>query len=138
MDNGETISKTKTELRREKILNGNLWKVIFSLTLPLFIFAIFNYVGDLFEMIIANQIGTSEFASVVVIDQIRQAIAAFGTGIAAAGIVVVGKHYGAGQDEKARQSAANAIILAFVVSLVTLGIMLLSGRHLMALLKTPQ
>ena len=48
--------KTKTELRREKILNGNLWKVIFSLTLPLFIFAIFNYVGDLFEMIIANKL----------------------------------------------------------------------------------
>ena len=84
METTKVIKETRSEKRRRFILNGNLWKVMLGLTVPLAIFTIFNYAGDLFEMYIASFIGTKEFSSVIFIDQIRQTISAFGTGIAAA------------------------------------------------------
>lgn len=137
METTKVIKETRSEKRRRFILNGNLWKVMLGLTVPLAIFTIFNYAGDLFEMYIASFIGTKEFSSVIFIDQIRQTISAFGTGIAAAGIVLVGRHYGAGRHKEARQSAGNAFVLTLIVSITALLVMLVFGKFLLTALNAP-
>ena len=88
--------------------------IIFSLTLPFSYLYIFNYVGDYLKWSLTNW--NKQFASVVVIDQIRQAIATFYLGIAAANYYCCWSTMVL--DKMKNWKAANAI-LAFVVSLVT-------------------
>lgn len=128
----------KSIKRRDFILNGNLWKVMLSLSAPLAMFAIFNYIGDIFDILIATNIGTSQIASVIFIDQIRGSIAAFGSGIAAAGIVIVGRHYGANELEEAKTTASTSFVLTIIVAVSLMIVFILLGKPIMMLLNAPK
>lgn len=123
--------------RRDFIVNGNLWKVILTLSAPLAAFAIFNYIGDIFDIYFASKIGTSEIASVIFIDQIRASISAFGTGIAAAGIVIVGRYYGANEMEEAKKNVSTAFTLTILVAISLMIIFIILGKPLLILLNAP-
>ena len=128
----------KSLKRRDFILTGNLWKVIVTLSAPLAMFAIFNYIGDIFDILIATKIGTKEIASLIFIDQIRQSISAFGTGIAAAGIVIVGRHYGANELEEAKKKASTSFVLTFMVAVGLMVVFIILGKPIMMLLNAPK
>ena len=128
----------KSIKRRAFILNGNLWKVMLTLSAPLAMFAIFNYIGDIFDILIATKIGTSQIASLIFIDQIRASISAFGTGIAAAGIVIVGRHYGANELDEAKKKASTSFILTILVAVGLMVIFLALGKPIMMLLNAPK
>lgn len=109
-----------------------------SLSAPLAMFAIFNYIGDIFDILIATNIGTSQIASLVFIDQIRGSIAAFGTGIAAAGIVLVGRHYGANELDEAKKTASTSFILTIIVAVSLMILFILLGKPIMLVLNAPK
>ncbi len=128
----------KESNRRNYILNGTLWKVILSISAPLALYGMFNYLYGFFDLLMVSHIGGNEVASVVFIDEIKQAIMAFGGGIAAGGTVIVARHYGAGRIEEARRNAGSSFSLALLVSSVIVLITLAFGRPLLALLNAPQ
>jgi len=128
----------KEEKRRNLILNGNLWKVIITLSAPLAVYGLFNYLYGFFDLIMVSHIGGNEVASVVFIDEIKSAIMAFGGGIAAGGTVIVARHYGAGEIEKARRNAGQSFSLALMVSSVVVVVTLLFGHTILRLLNAPQ
>lgn len=135
MDKNLTPRETK---RRNFILNGNLWKVVLLITTPLAIYGLFNYLYGFFDLVIVSYIGGNEVASVVFIDEIKQAIIAFGAGIATAGTVIVARHYGAGRIQEARTNANTAFVLAGIISLVLVVITLLFGEIILRLLNAPE
>ena len=127
----------KEKKRRDYILNGNLWKVVFYISAPLAIYGLFNYLYGFFDLIMVSYIGGNEVASVVFIDEIKNAIMAFGGGIAAAGTVIVARHYGAGNIEEARKNALASLALALSVSFVIVFLTLLFGKGILKLLNAP-
>jgi putative MATE family efflux protein len=128
----------KEKKRRDYILNGNLWKVILTISAPLAIYGLFNYLYGFFDLIMVSHIGGNEVASVVFIDEIKSAIMAFGGGIAAAGTVIVARHYGSGNIEEARRNAGSSLTLAFFVSAMVVIITLMFGRPILELLNAPE
>ena len=128
----------KEEKRRHYILKGNIWQVVITLSVPLAIYGLFNYLYGFFDLIMVSHIGGNVVASVVFIDEIKNAIMAFGGGIAAGGTVIVARHYGAGDIEKARRNAGQSFSLAFMVSSIVVIITLLFGRTILAMLNAPQ
>lgn len=129
---------SREQSRRAFILNGPLSRVILSLTLPLAVYALFNYLYGFFDMIMVSYIGKAELASVVFIDEIKNAVTAFGGGIAAAGTVIVAKEYGAGNIPEARRNASVSFLLAFLVSSLVVFLTLLSGRAGLRFLNAPE
>ncbi|MDO9629537.1 MAG: MATE family efflux transporter [Acholeplasmataceae bacterium] len=128
----------KEHQRRNYILSGDLWKVILSISAPLALYGLFNYLYGFFDLIMVSYIGGNEVASVVFIDEIKQAIMAFGGGIAAGGTVIVARHYGAGKIEEARRNAGASFSLALLVSSIIVIFTLIFGRPLLHLLNAPQ
>ncbi|NLK12785.1 MAG: hypothetical protein GX312_04240 [Candidatus Phytoplasma sp.] len=106
----------KDSKRRTAILEGNLWKTIMILAVPLAIYNLFNYLYTFIDMILVANIGSSQVNVVVFIDQIKSAISAFGVAIASAGTVVVARYYGAGDIEEARKNAGSTFILSLLIS----------------------
>lgn len=128
----------KEEARRHYILSGPLWKVIGVMSAPLAIYGLFNYLYGFFDLLMVSHIGGNEVASVVFIDEIKNAVMAFGGGIAAAGAVLVARHYGAGEIDEARKHAGTSFGLAFLTSSCVVIMMLILGKPLLRLLQAPQ
>ena len=130
------LSQRESE-RRSKILGGNLWKVIPLLTLPLAVYALFNYLYGFFDLIVVSFIGKNEVASIVFIDEIKNAIAAFGVGIAAGGTVLVARSYGAGNYDDARRNASASFAIAILVAVIVVLVVLAFGEGILRLLNAP-
>ncbi|MDD4184731.1 MAG: MATE family efflux transporter [Candidatus Izemoplasmatales bacterium] len=130
------LSQRESE-RRNKILGGNLWKVIPLLTLPLAVYALFNYLYGFFDLIVVSFIGKNEVASIVFIDEIKNAIAAFGVGIAAGGTVLVARSYGAGNFDDARRNASASFAIAILVAVIVVLVVLAFGEGILRLLNAP-
>jgi putative MATE family efflux protein len=132
-----TLSK-KENKRRNYILQGPLWKVIITISAPLAIYGLFNYLYGFFDLLMVSHIGGNEVASVVFIDEIKNAMMAFGAGIAAGGTVLVARHYGAGDIDEARRHAGSSFLLALTVASIVSIIMLVFGKVILRLLKAPE
>ncbi len=133
----DRVLSPKEAKRRDYILNGSLWKVVLSITAPLAVYALFNYLYGFFDLILVSFIGADEVASVVFIDEIKLAISAIGGGIAAGGTVYVARHYGAGDFEGARKHAGSSLALAIGISSIVALITILFGKPLLGLLNAP-
>lgn len=127
----ETLT-LKESGRRNKILYGSLWKTILVLSFPLAIYEVFNYLYAFIDLWLVSGLDTSFVTSVIFIDEIRLALTAFGGSIAAAGSVIVARHYAADKLKEAKKSAGNALILAVVVSFSMVLIMTLFGRFILS------
>lgn len=113
---------TKREDMRERILNGNLWKIIATLSVPLAVFSVFNFIYGFIDIILAAQISGYHTASLLFVDEIRNAVNAFGTALAAAGCVVVARLYGAKENEEARKNAAATFLVTIIISLIVVAV----------------
>ncbi len=134
----ELLLTEKQSKRRQHILQGNLWKVVLWLSMPLAIYGLFNYLYGFFDLVLVSTIGSNEVASVVFIDEIKSAILAFGGGIAVGGTVIVARFYGAGDISLARKHANAAFMLAFLVSLIVVLVTLFFGKYILGLLNAPE
>ncbi len=133
----EKVLSHKEQKRRNYILNGNLWQVVLTISTPLAIYGLFNYLYGFFDLIMVSHISDHAVASVVFIDEIKNAMMAFGGGIAAGGAVIVARYYGAGEIENARKHAGASFSLALTVSTVIVIMTLLFGKTLLRLLNAP-
>lgn len=104
--------------RREMILKGDLMKTILIICLPLALYQFFNSCYTLLDQVICAQISTTAQNAVSSISQIKNAISAFGAGLAAGGGVLVSRFYGAGEVKRARYASSNLFFLSILVSAI--------------------
>lgn len=129
---------TKEEKTRQFILNESLYKVVLRISLPLILYGLFNYLYSFFDIILSSYIGGNEVASVVFIEEIKNAIVAFGASIAAGGTVIVARHFGSGNIQEARRSAGNAFVFTVLISVVLVSVTLFFGKDILLLLNAPE
>lgn len=128
----------KEKKRRTFILEGSIWKVMIQLTLPLAVYGLFNYLYGFFDLLMVAYIGDNEVASVVFIDEIKQAMTAFGAGIAAGGSVIVARFYGENNIVEARKHANASFMIAVLFSFVAVCLSVIFGKQLLHILNASQ
>ena len=106
--------------RREYLLEGNMWKVVLSISLPMVFYNLCNYFYGIYDMMLVQSAGIGDAADIVVLDQIKNMISTIGGALATGGGIMVARRYGARQLEEARKYANTLFSLAMVVALVTL------------------
>lgn len=106
--------------RREYLLEGNMWKVVLSISLPMVFYNLCNYFYGIYDMMLVQSAGIGDAADIVVLDQIKNMISTIGGALATGGGIMVARRYGAKQLEEAKRVANTLFTLAMVVSLVTL------------------
>lgn len=108
--------------RRDFILNGNLWKVVALLALPLFFYSIFNYVYSIIDTIMCSGIGKEAVNAVAPLNQVTNMISALGGGLSAGGSILIAREIGRGNYPKAKRLASTVFTLAFLFSILTVAI----------------
>ena len=133
----EASLREKQIKRREYILNGNLWKVVISVVLPLALYNLCNFLYGIYDMMIVQSANIGDAADIVVLDQIKNMISTIGASIASAGGIIVAKKFGEGKIEECRKSSNTVFTLGIVISIITL-LFIPLGVPFLQLFKTDQ
>ena len=81
--------------RREYLLEGNMWKVVLSISLPMVFYNLCNYFYGIYDMMLVQSAGIGDAADIVVLDQIKNMISTIGGALATGGGIMVARRYGA-------------------------------------------
>ncbi len=124
--------------RRDFILNGEMMRVILTISTPIAIYNAFNYAYGFLDAMMVSHIGAAQVSSVMYLDQITTAISSIGAGLAAGGSIIIARHYGANNLEGARTSASTLIFISVFIALITIGGIAGFESRLLEMMRTPQ
>ncbi|MDH8678957.1 MATE family efflux transporter [Fusibacter bizertensis] len=104
--------------KRELILNGNMRKVILTLSLPIMLNNFIRTIYNLTDTFFVSKIPGNAVAGVQFIWPLIFLITSFGIGMTVATSSIIAQYIGAQMQEKARKTAGQSISFLFVLSLV--------------------
>ena len=104
--------------KKQMILSGNIYKVLFSLSLPIMINNLIQTMYNLVDGIWVSKISSVHFAATAFVFPINFLFISLGIGIFVAGTSILSQFIGANQEEKARQYTGQIIALSIISSLV--------------------
>lgn len=133
----ETTKELRTLKKREKILNGNLWKTILVIGLPILFYNLCNYLYGIYDMMVVQISNIGDAADIVVLDQIKIMISTVADALAVGGGILVAKKYGERRNEDAKYCANTLYTLSLIVACITL-IFIPLGIPFLKLLQTDQ
>lgn len=116
-----------TKYNQEEILNGNLVKAIFSLTIPVIINSFLQTMYNLTDTFWLGKLGTNELAAINLVTPMQNIVLNFGAGITVAGSVLISQYIGARKDDDARSMANQIFACAMIFSFVCAGILCLAA-----------
>lgn len=120
MDDKKTKLTEKDKKFREFALNGNLWKVIFYVCIPLSAFQLFNHMFNILDTMMASHVSAIAVSAVAYLSQIQSMIAAIGTGLAVGSSLKISEAYGAGDYKLVKNRLSTLITICAVLSLIVL------------------
>ena len=112
------IALLKERIKREEILYGNLVRTILMVCLPIAVYVFFNSFYNLVDSVMCASISASSVSDVAILAQIKNAINAFGAGLAGGGAVLVSRYYGAGKLKEAKNTAGNMLMISVIMSIL--------------------
>lgn len=110
--------------RRQFILTGNLWKVVFVIALPLFFYSLFNYAYSIIDTIMCSGLSKQALNAVAPLNQANNMISAIGGGLGAGGSILIAREIGKGDFKKAQKLSSTIFTYTFIIALITLAIVL--------------
>lgn len=117
--------------RRNFILNGNLFKVIFVIGAPLFFYSIFSYIYSIIDTIMCSGISKDAVNAVGALSQATNMISALGGGLAAGGSILISRQIGRKDYERAKKLATTIFTYTLLIGIITCLIIIpLSGTLL--------
>ncbi|GAB6086649.1 MATE family efflux transporter [Alkaliphilus crotonatoxidans] len=132
------ILNSKDRSRREFVLEGNMWRVVWLISLPLAIYNGFNHLFSFLDTMMASHLGTEVVSAVAYLAQIKTMIAAIGAGLAVGGGIIVARYYGAGKIDIAKKYVNTVFFLALIIGALILLIMVPMARPILRLANTPE
>lgn len=110
------------KVRRKMILTASIVPTILAICMPIALYQLFNSLYTVFDQIVSAYISKTAQGAVSALSQVKNAVSAFGAGLAAGGGVLVSRYFGAGDVHKARYASSN---LFFMSILLSAGLMLI-------------
>ena len=132
----QAVSNKKLQ-RREAILNGNLWKTILMVSLPILMYNLCNYMYGIYDMMVVQSANIGDAADIVVLDQIKNMISTVGGALATGGGILVSRRYGENRISDAKRCANCLFSIALIVAGLTL-LFIPIGVPFLKLLQTDQ
>jgi putative MATE family efflux protein len=103
--------------KRDLILNGNMNKVILTLSLPVMLNNFIHTLYNLTDTFFISRIGGNEVAGVQFVWPLIFLMMSFGIGMTIATSALISQYIGAGDNQKAKKTAGQAIFLLFSLSI---------------------
>lgn len=134
--NSSSELSEKDKKFRDFALNGNLWKVIFYVCIPLSAFQLFNHLFNILDTMMASHVSAIAVSAVAYLSQIQNMISAVGTGLAVGSSLKISEAYGAGDYKLVKKRLSTLIAICAICSIAVL-CMLPFTSTLLRVLGTP-
>lgn len=128
----------KDEKFREFSLNGNMFKVILYVCIPLALYQSLTQVFKVFDTMMAAHISATAVSSVAYISQIQLMLAALGSGLAVGASIKVSEAFGAGDYELVSRRVSTMIAMCALFGAAILVILLPASKAFLRFMKTPE
>lgn len=115
-----TTLSEKDRKFRAFALNGNMWKVILYVCLPLAVFQLVNHIFNILDTMMASHISAEAVSAVAYLSQIQGMISALGTGLAIGSSLKISEAFGAGDYALVKKRLSTLIMLCFGIGLFVL------------------
>lgn len=132
----QTISKKDADFR-EQALNGNMWKLLLMVGMPLAMHQGLSSFFKILDALMASHISAESVSAVAYLAQIQQMISAIGTGLAAGGSMKISEAYGAGNYEMVKKRVNALFRICGCLCLVVL-LMIPFSKQILLLANTPE
>ena len=127
----------KDEQRRELMLNGSIFKTIFIICFPLFIYHAFDTVYTIIDSIVVASINPLSVSAVACIGQIQKLLSSIGGGLAGGGGIMIARYFGAKDDKTATKYVSNLFIMSVFTTATLYLICIPFARNIMHLTGVP-
>lgn len=128
---------TKDAQFRAFALNGNLWKVIFSVGIPLALYNALHTTFNILDIFLASAVSTDSVSAVTYLNQYIGIFNQIGSGLAIGGSLLISRAYGAGDYDKMKKSVSTLVALSSILSLLVL-LLIPFSRTILSISGTPQ
>ena len=135
-NNNTSALSEKDKKFREFALNGNLWKVIFYVCIPLSVFQLINHLFNILDTMMASHVSAIAVSAVAYLTQIQNMISALGMGLAVGSSLKISEAYGAGDYKMVKKRLSTLITICTGLSCFIL-LMLPFVPTLLKILGTP-
>ena len=105
--------------KRDFILHGNLWKVVLSIFIPLFIFSIIKYVYGIVDTIMCTGISKEAVNAVGALAQVNNMVSAIGMGLSTGGSILIAKQIGKNNYKRARELTTTVFTYTVIIGVAT-------------------
>lgn len=134
----KAVLSKKDENFREFSLNGNMFKVILYVCIPLALYQSLTQLFKVFDTMMASHISATAVSSVAYIGQIQIMLSALGSGLAVGASIKVSEAYGAGDYELVKRRVSTMVSLCTVLGSVVLLTLLPFATWFLRFMKTPE
>lgn len=103
---------------RQEILNGKLGKVIAMLALPIVANSFIQTLYNLADTYWLGKMGEKHLAAITMVSPVQSIIVNFGSGIVAAGSILIAQYLGARKENEAKKMASHIFVCSMVFSIL--------------------
>lgn len=105
---------------RDFALNGNLWKVIFYVCIPLSAFQLMNHLFNILDTMMASHVSAIAVSAVAYLSQLQSMISAVGMGLAVGSSLKISEAYGAGDYVLVKKRLSSLLAICACISVLVL------------------
>lgn len=134
-ENNARLSK-KDQKFRDFTLNGNMWKVVWQVALPLCIYQCMGQVFGVLDTMMASHISSNTVSAVAYLAQINSIISALGGGLAVGASLKVSEAYGEGKYELVKKRVSTLYAMCGLLSGIIL-LLIPFTRQILTFAQTP-
>lgn len=131
------MAKNVDAERRDLILYGNLWKVLWVISGPMMFMNIMTYAYTIIDSILVADIGAMEASAVAITNQIKGVLQAVSVGLSIPSTILLARLIGRNDMEKTRALAHILTVLGAVVGAAVCGLGIFGARGIMILSRVP-
>ncbi len=105
---------------REMSLNGDMWRVVFYMCIPLGVYQLATQLFRVLDTMMAAHISTASISAVTYLSQITMMLSAVGGGLAVGAGIKISEAYGAGDYRLVRSRVSSLYAIIGIISVVVL------------------
>jgi putative MATE family efflux protein len=112
------MARPISDEKRTLILEGNLFRAILTLAVPVMINSFIQSMYNLTDTFWLGKIGTDSQAAITLVSPVQNILINFGAGITTAGSILISQYLGARQDEEANKMANHICICSLIFAVL--------------------
>ncbi len=125
-------------MRRDLIVNGNMWKVIFVIAGPMMFMNIMTYLYNIIDAVLVADIGAMETSAVAITNQIRGVLQAVNIGFSIPCTILLARLIGKDEIEKAKKLSNLLIVIALCLGFAVCMLGVFGTNAIMQISNVPQ